>query len=58
MTDELQQAYEEYIKFLGDQISSNAGFMYAHNIQCSKEDYEKWVELREKIQKLKYKNAP
>ena len=41
MTDELQQAYEEYIKFLGDQISSNAGFMYAHNIQCSKEDYEK-----------------
>ncbi len=50
---ELIKAQEEYIKFLGDNISKNAVYLEMHHMGCSAEDYKKGVDLRSKVEECK-----
>jgi hypothetical protein len=49
--DELIQAYEEYIKLLGDEISELVSFAEAHGWRSSR--HQDGVKCREKIDLLK-----
>lgn len=51
MNKELQQAYEEYIELLGNEL--DATVQIAHTTGWRSDNFEKGIELREKIAKLK-----
>ena len=51
--DKLILKLEEYIVFLGEAISRNAGYLYAHGIETPQELVDKGIKYREEIKKLK-----
>ena len=56
--EELIQTQQEYIKFLGDNINSNATFLNVNGLFTSVEDVEKGIEFRKKINFLTQKLNP
>lgn len=55
---ELYKAQEEYIAFLSDKHSDAAPFLHVHGWHHSKEEIEKGIELRAKIELYKESKKP
>ena len=53
--DNLIEVLDEYIKFLGNEVDSNAVFLSVHGIKASDDIIKKGVEFRAKIYKLRKK---
>lgn len=49
----LEKKLEEYIEFLGEALSENAGFLMVHGITTPDEIIEKGKKFREEIKQLK-----
>lgn len=52
---DLIKAYKDYIKFLGEEIDSNAVYLYIHGIHPIDDKIKKGIELRDRIRKLEEK---
>lgn len=52
--DELIKKQEEYIEFLGRDISDNAGYLHIHGIKPSPEKISQGIKMRKEIADLKH----
>ena len=51
--EDLIKAYDEYIDLLGEELNGAIGIAYVHNWRPVKGGYEKGIQCRENIEKLK-----
>jgi len=54
----LIKAFEEYIRFLEDEINKNTTYLVVHSIYTPRDVVQRGIELRAKIAALKEKNYP
>ena len=53
---EIIEAYEEYVELLNEQTDQIVGLAINHGWRCPQEMVDKGIELRQRIQDLKFKH--